>query len=76
MELLLKLIRKEAVTDSDIEDELREICEREHSSCNSNCPVYVANGYEAPIEKGHWGGCDCFKSGEDMLAFLRENLGN
>ena len=34
--IIEKLIRKEVITDEDLEDMLYEICDREHSSCNND----------------------------------------
>jgi len=76
-ELLLKLIKREPVTDADIETELYEICDREHSGCNSQCPVYRLNGNAVPDTAKDFNvnrGCDCFKSGTNMLKFIREKL--
>lgn len=67
--ILEKLIAGAIVTDRDVADELYDICDRTHASCDSDCPVYVKNGNSAPDTKGH--GCDTFKSGSNMLAFLR-----
>lgn len=73
MSLVLKLIKDIKVTEKDITSELSEICEREHSSCNSDCPVYELNGHEAPDTEENNRGCDCFKNGDKMLAFIRKN---
>lgn len=77
MNLLLKLIRQEQVTDQDIADELYEICDRVHSSCDSDCPVYSINGNRVPDTANDFKvnrGCDTFKDGEAMLRFIRERL--
>jgi hypothetical protein len=74
-EVLNKMIRGEPVTDADIAEILTDICDREHSSCNDECPVYKANGHAAlgsdkPFKSNR--GCDCFKNGAAMLRFLRQ----
>ena len=74
-EMLRKAIAGEPITDADIEEELHDICSREHASCNHECPVYAKNGGKAPGSDKPWEenrGCDCFKSGKAMLAFLRK----
>ena len=71
--MLRKAIAGEAITDTDIEEELYEVCDRVHSSCDSECPVYKKNGgpvnSHRPFKENR--GCDCFKSGKAMLAFIR-----
>ena len=73
-ELIIKLAMGSVITDSDIINELRDICENGHSSCDSTCPVFSLNGNKVPdtandFEKNR--GCDCFKNGESMLSFIR-----
>jgi hypothetical protein len=73
-EVLDKMIRGKPVTDADIAEILTDICDREHSSCNDECPVYKANGHAAPSSDKPFKsnrGCDCFKNGAAMLRFLR-----
>lgn len=73
-DLILKLAKKEIITDADLVHELFEICDRVHSSCDSECPVYKINGNKVPDTANDFKvnrGCDCFKSGENMLAFIR-----
>ena len=72
--LLLKLIKKEKITNKDIVDELYEICDREHSSCNSECLVYFLNGNDILYVPENGSGCDCFKNGREMLKFIKERL--
>lgn len=72
--LIEKLVDREPVDDSDLANALFDICEREHSSCNMNCPVYEANdgqcvNADRPFKENR--GCDCFKDGHAMLNFLR-----
>lgn len=75
-DLILKLALGQEVTDMDIANELYEVCEREHSQCNSDCPVYRLNGGKAPDTAKDFmenRGCDCFKNGISMLKFIREH---
>jgi hypothetical protein len=73
-DILMKLVKFEEVTDEDIADELYEVCDRVHSSCDSECPVFEKNGgavgANKPFEENR--GCDCFKNGKAMLRFLRK----
>ena len=74
MNLILKLAKGETITDKDLEEELYEICEREHSSCGYDCPVYELNGGSVLDTQNDYKvnrGCDCFKSGKLMLEFIR-----
>lgn len=74
MDLILKLVKGETITDADLEYELYEICDRVHSSCDSECPVYQLNGNKVPDTANDFRvnrGCDCFKSGKNMLEFIR-----
>ena len=74
MDLILKLAKGETITDADLEYELYKICERVHSSCDYKCPVYRLNGNKVPDTANDFKvnrGCDCFKSGKNMLAFIR-----
>jgi len=43
-DILMKLIKGERITDEDIANELYEVCDRVHASCDSDCPVYSLNG--------------------------------
>ena len=72
-ELLRKAIAGEAITDEDVAVELYEVCDRVHASCDDDCPVYARNGGPLGADKGYEvnQGCDCFKNGKAMLAFLR-----
>lgn len=67
--LIEKLINKEPILDSDIEDELYEICCNVHSSCSSECPIYQNIFNEKDFEK--MGNCPCHKNGKLMLDLLR-----
>lgn len=72
--ILMALIRVGNVPDEDIADELYEICDSVHASCDNSCPVYEKNGgavgADKPFKENR--GCDCFKNGMAMLAFLRD----
>jgi hypothetical protein len=73
-ELLKKLAKGGQITDKDLADALHDVCDNVHASCGDECPVYEANGGEAPMNNRHqkaFRGCDCFKDGKAMLAFLR-----
>ena len=48
---------------------LYEICDSEHSSCNSKCPVYKMTG-TIPMGSEHED-CICFKDGSKMLDYLK-----
>ena len=79
MDIILKLAKGEKITDADLESELYEICDRVHSGCDSECPVYAVNGNKVPDTAKDFKvnrGCDCFKSGKNMLDFIRKNLHN
>ncbi len=65
--LLKKTINKEEIIDKDIEDELFEVCDREHASCNNECPVYEKF---CPDKSQSWE-CPYFKNGKKMLEALR-----
>ena len=77
--LIEKLILEEKITNKEIQNELYEICDREHSNCNEDCPVYKLNGNEPPSEgieenetEGNYG-CDCFKNGKLMFEFIKKH---
>lgn len=72
-ELLRTVIRGQPISDNMIERELYDICDKTHSSCDGDCPVYRANGNEVPTAvTGKWYDCSCFKDGKKMLRFLRK----
>lgn len=66
--IIEKLAAGEQISDDDIEQELYEICERVHSSCNDDCPIYRINDCSVP-EVGD--DCMTFKNGSKMLGFIR-----
>lgn len=74
--LVVSLAKGHEVTEEMIEYELYEICDREHSSCNSECPVFNLNGNKIPDTVKDFEvnrGCDCFKDGKKMLEFIRNS---
>ncbi len=76
MELIEKLIKGMEFTESDLINELYEICDRVHASCDHSCPVYALNngsavGTHKPFKENR--GCDCFKNGKEMLIFIRNH---
>ena len=73
-DILIKILRGEHLTLADIHQELYEMCDREHASCNDECLVYRLNGSKVPNESGNRHGCDCFKSGHAMAMFIGKKL--
>lgn len=71
-DLILKIIEVGTVDEDDLSNHLHDICDRVHSSCDWECPVYRMNGLSVPV--GLAGGCRVFKSGHEMLEFLRTEL--
>ena len=71
-ELLLKLIKKEEVTRDELANELYEICDRTHAQCDTNCPIYRLYDGKVPEDDkmGKIFGCNYFKDGHKMLAFI------
>ena len=75
-DLVVLLAKGKEITDEDIKSELLEICNRVHSSCDSECPVYRLNGNKVPDTANDFKvnrGCDCFKNGSAMLDFIRKS---
>lgn len=74
--LIKKLVTRKRIVDRDIEEELYDICNDVHASCDCECPVYEINegpvNPDKPFEENR--GCDCFKNGRKMLNFLRANM--
>ena len=66
--LIKKLINGEEITDEDLQDELDAICEREHSGCNNECPVYECILTDAVKEESS---CPFRSDGKKMLEALR-----
>ena len=73
-DLIIKLIKKEPITDKDIANELEEICWNVHASCDTNCPVFRLNGNKIPVDDDSRYGCSCFKDGEKMLNFVKSKI--
>ena len=71
METFIEKIVLGKETEEDIWTELYEICDREHSNCNNNCPVYRLNGSQIPNTEKSKCGCDCFKNGDAMMSFIQ-----
>ena len=74
--LLINLAIGMSVTDAMLEEELTNVCENTHASCDETCPVYFLNGFSIPDSANDFNvnrGCDTFKNGKKMLAFIREN---
>ena len=74
MELIEKLVLGIEPSKGEIQHELYEICDRVHSGCNGECPVYRLNGSSTvnpnkPFAENR--GCDCFKSGREMYIFIK-----
>jgi len=72
MSLIIKLALGKPIVPEDLVDNLYEICDREHSSCNVECPVFFLNGNKIP-EFIKAGSCDTFKNGTAMLDFIRNH---
>jgi len=68
--IIEKLIRKEVITDEDLEDMLYEICDREHSSCNNDWPIYKKVLTKKVKEDRS---CPFHRKGRMMLEALREH---
>lgn len=74
MSILLDAILGKPIKQKDIVEELYKMCDREYACCNSECLVYKLNGNKIPnFEKGEYS-CDCFKSPNKMLKFIRNKL--
>ncbi len=76
-DLVLMIARGEKITDKDLYNEFYNICDRVHSGCNNECPVYKLNGGKAVGEDKDFEenrGCDCFKNGKEMLKFVKKQL--
>ena len=55
----------------DVYDELYEICDREHSSCNRTCPVYDLACHEGEYDESMANECLYYKNGKAMFERLR-----
>lgn len=59
------------LTPKDVQNELYDICEQEHSGCNDNCPVYKLAIEEGEFKEGEANECPYFKNGRAMYERLR-----
>lgn len=76
MDLIEQLVRDGKVSKKEIQNELYEICDRVHSSCTEECPVYRLNGGAAPGQNKPFEinrGCDTFKNGKAMYDFIKKS---
>ena len=71
-DFLKKIIKGEPVTDGDIANELHDVCDKVHSDCDNECPVFEAAGGIPYVRRGQNRECSCYKNGSAMLAFLRK----
>lgn len=78
--VIQKIIRMEIPARLEkIAETLFDICDNEHASCNSNCPVYFVNGNDVPLvvipcSDGTFStNCRCFKNGREMIKFIKES---
>lgn len=71
--LLEAAVNRKDISDEDIVEALRDICEETHSSCDNECPVFERYGYVPVKSDGRMGRTNClyFKDGLKMLKFLR-----
>ena len=56
-------------------ENLYDICDSVHSSCDFNCPVFAINGARPGADRP-WKenrGCDCFQDGKAMQEFILAN---
>lgn len=72
--LVLKVIAGKKISERDVWNELYEICEDTHSSCDSSCPVYRLNGDEFPSSSESEDDCFCFKNGRKMREFIESKM--
>ena len=71
MQLITKIILGFSIENEDITQELYNICDREHASCNNDCPVFAVGG-EVPLN-ADGRNCSCFKDGIQMRDFILRN---
>jgi len=74
--LIALLIQKIALSENKelaqaVHADLFDICDREHSSCNNECPIY--DKYEGIPRGDSEGECPCFKNGILMFRMLLES---
>jgi hypothetical protein len=66
------LVNGTPVSKEDTESFFYNICDREHSTCNSDCPVFAITN-SVPNKSNSRYGCDCFKDGKAMIKYLKTN---
>jgi len=71
-EILKKIIKGETITKEDIVNELYEMCDDVHASCDNCCLIYDLNN-RIPT-RGVNGNCIYFKNGEKILSKLKKEL--
>ncbi len=71
-ETIIQLALNSNIKDKALNEVLSEICDNNHSSCASECPVYHLNGNKIP-ESNTNDECDVFQSAPKMLAFIRKH---
>jgi hypothetical protein len=74
MDILTSVIKGQIPSEKEIKNALYEMCDREHSSCNSDCLVYKLNGNQVPNLENTRCGCDCFKDSTKILEFIRSRI--
>ncbi len=75
-DVIIQLALNPEIKDKALTELLYEICDNVHAHCGNECPVYFLNGNKAPDTAQDFKinrGCDCFKSGSEMLKFIREH---
>jgi hypothetical protein len=76
MSILMKLVYKEPIEESDIVTALQETCEKSGQGHCNLCPVFKENGGEVPyVGRGKTQRCSCRMDGIKMLEFLRNKRG-
>lgn len=68
-EMIIALCQGNIPTKEQIKDELYNICDEVHSSCNEKCPVYDINEgipWDKPLNN-----CICFKNAKKMYNFIQ-----
>jgi hypothetical protein len=65
--IAMKLIEGKKITDEDLAQELYEICEKEHSGCNDDCPIHAKVLSDKEKKDSS---CPYFKNGVKMLEAL------
>jgi len=71
-EVIIGLVLGEAITREQINGALEGLCELYNSSCDHNCPIFLANAECMPVDGT--GRCVCRNDGQKMYAMLHELL--